>query len=311
MQASIFSGREARGSLIVLLIALSLLSRLQASQILPSVAGDPTSELSVNVEGNVLTASRNNTVSIEIVNIGKYLSNLDVTLNVPSPLILFGDNHWIRSTFKGGDSIRVTVTIFAPSQAAGNTLQGSIVAVYKEAGETKFDSETHLVGFLVRGWIDMTLYDTAVDPDPTGPGSTITVSGNLLNRGIIAAMYTNVSLLAQAPLLAGSIKASYVGQVDPNAPAPFSISAVVDPATPEGLYSLRIQVSYRDDLHADKDLIVSIALNVAKPPAKTEQRPSAIPFVGFFGENALYALVGIVIALVAIGFFIRRRRRAR
>lgn len=91
---------------------------------------------------NVFVASTNGTLSLEIANVSDYLKELDVALTAPAPPVLFGDNHSIRSSFAHGDTIRANLTVFAPSSAAGATVQGSISAVYKVVGETTPSTET-------------------------------------------------------------------------------------------------------------------------------------------------------------------------
>lgn len=268
-----------------------------------------SSNLSVVSSGTVFAASRNNTLTIEISNVGKYLRELDVALTIPPPLVLFGDNHWIRSAFAPGDMIRANLTIFAPSSAAGATLQGSVVAVYKLIGETIPSSETHAISFLVRGWIDVKVYEITVSPDPALPGSEITISGNLLNRGVIAAMYTNVTVAEDEPLVKGSVKPTYVGQVDPNAPAPFSVTAIVDSTVTEGSYQITILVQYRDDVQLDHTVTIPISFAIVSELPKTETTRTGI--VDQLLSNQLLMLaLAVVVILVIVGVIIRRRRKS-
>jgi len=248
-------------------------------------------------------------LGIEISNVGKYVKELDVALTIPPPLVLFGDNHWIRSSFSRGEVIRANLTVFAPSSAAGTTLQGSVDAVYKVVGETIQSTETHAISFLVRGWIDMKVYELAVSPDPALPGSEITISGNLLNRGVIAAMYANVTVAAGQPLLEGSIKPTYVGQVDPNAPAPFSVTALVDSAATNGTYQGTILVYYRDDLQLDQEIAIPFSFAVVSELPKTQTARTSI--LDQLLSNQLLPLApAVVVVLVIAGVYVRRRRKA-
>jgi len=268
-----------------------------------------SANLSVAISGNVLAASRNTTLSVEIANVGKYVRELDVALTIPPPLVLFGDNHWIRPSFSRGDVIRADLTIFAPSSAAGSALQGSLVAVYKVIGETIPSTETHAISFLVRGWIDMKVYEITISPDPALPGSEITVSGNLLNRGVIAAMYANVSLVRTPPLVESSIKPTYVGQVDPNAPAPFSITAVIDPSTAEGNHQVTIVVYYKDDLQMDQAVSIPVKFSVVSELPKTQTATPSI--VEQLISNQLILLgAAVVIVIIIASVYLRRRRKA-
>jgi hypothetical protein len=286
---------------LLALIGLVALSPLTIS----SHAAAPAN-LSITSSTNVFVASTNSTLLLEIMNVGNYLKELDVALTVPSPLVLFGDNHWIRSSFAHGDAIRANLTVFAPSSAAGTTVQGSIVAQYKAAGETTVSSETHAISFLVRGWIDLTVYEVTVDPDPALPGSEITISGNILNRGVVPAMYANVTLAADPPLVEDSVKPTYVGEVDANAPAPFSVTVSVDSGANAGSYQASVLVFYRDDLQADHIITIPVSFNVVSELPKTT---AGSPTITSQLSNPLLLLgVAAVIALLAVAVYLRRRK---
>ena len=269
---------------------------------------DASANLSVTSSGNVFAASRNNTLALEISNVGKYVKELDVALTIPPPLVLFGDNHWIRSWFARGDVIRANLTIFAPSSAAGVTLQGTVVAVYKVVGETTPSTETHALSFLVRGWIDIKVYEITVSPDPSFPGAEIAISGNVLNRGIIPAMYTNVTIAGDPPLVSDSIKPTYVGEVDPNAPAPFSVTAFVDSAAKEGNYEATILVYYRDDLQLDQTVAIPISFGVVSELPNTQTARTSITEELMSNQMFLLA-AAVLIVLVILGVYLHRRRR--
>jgi hypothetical protein len=292
---------DIRTVFLLTLIGLGGLSPLTIS----SHAAAPAN-LSINSSTNVFVASANSTLLLEIVNVGNYLKELDVALTVPSPLVLFGDNHWIRSSFAHGDAIRADLTVFAPSSAAGTTVQGSIVAQYKAVGETTVSSETHAISFLVRGWIDLTVYEITVDPDPALPGSEITISGNILNRGVIPAMYANVTVAADPPLVEDSVKPTYVGEVDANAPAPFSVTALIDSGAKAGSYQASVLVYYRDDLQVDHTITIPVSLSVVSELSKTTTGPPTI--MSQLSNPLLLLGVAAVIALLAVVIYLRRRK---
>lgn len=292
-------------------VAIVLLAMAVASAIVGPVQlghAVSSSNLSVTSSGTVLAASRNSTLAIEISNVGKYMKELDVALTIPPPLVLFGDNHWIRSSFAPGDVIRANLTIFAPSSAAGAALQGSVVAVYKIVGETVPSSETHAISFLVRGWIDIKVYEIEISPDPALPGSEITISGNLLNRGVIAAMYTNVTIIADRSLMEGSVKPTYVGQVDPNAPAPFSVTATVDPAASEGTHQATVVVYYRDDLQLDHTVTIPVSFTVVAQLPMTQTARTGITDQ-LLSNQILFPVLAVIVVLLIVGIYLRRRRK--
>lgn len=268
----------------------------------------PSANLSVASSGTVLEAARNNTLSIEVSNVGKYLKELDVALTIPPPLVLFGDNHWIRTTFSPGESISANLTVFAPSSAAGATSQGSIVATYKVSGETTPTTEPHAISFLIRGWIDIKVYEITLDPNPVLPGQEMTISGSILNRGVIPAMYANVTIDAGKTFGQGSVVPTYVGEIDPNAPAPFTLTAVVESGASDGTHQATISVYYRDDIQADHVIEVPISFTVVSELPTTQTVRTDITSQLLSNQILLLGLA-VVIVLIVIGVYLRRRGR--
>jgi len=294
---------------LLVIIALAIFSPLTTDSHAATSAN-----LAITSSTNVFLASTNSTLLLEITNVGSYLKELDIALTIPAPLVLFEDNHWIRSSFARGDTIRANVTVFAPSSAAGATVQGSVAAVYKVVGETTASTETHAISFLVRGWIDIKVYEVTVDPDPVLPGSEITISGNLLNRGVIPAMYANVTLVSDRPFL-DSVKPSYVGEVDPNAPAPFTVTAIVDSDATAGGHRASILVYYRDDLQVDHAIAVPVSFTVVSELPNIETAKTGIidqllsnP-TGLLSNPAVLLGLVAVILLLAIAAYVRRKKR--
>jgi hypothetical protein len=282
------------------------------------VAHASSANLSVASSGTVLVAARNNTLTIDITNVGKYLKDLDIALTIPPPLVLFGDNHWIRPSFSPGESINANLTVFAPSSAAGTTQQGSVVALYKALGEATLTTENHAISFLVRGWIDIAVYEITVDPELVLPGQEVTISGNILNRGIVSAMYTNVTVDSDETFVQGSVQPTYVGEVDPNAPAPFSVTATVDSSAREGTHEATVSVYYTDDLQFNHVIKIPITFTVVlEIPTTATTRTDIVgqlllvPFVGQLLSVPFLALgIGVIIVLVIVAIYLRRRRRS-
>jgi hypothetical protein len=239
-------------------------------------------------------------------------------LTIPPPLVLFGDNHWIRPSFSPGESINANLTVFAPSSAAGTTQQGSVVALYKALGEATLTTENHAISFLVRGWIDIAVYEITVDPELVLPGQEVTISGNILNRGIVSAMYTNVTVDSDETFVQGSVQPTYVGEVDPNAPAPFSVTATVDSSAREGTHEATASVYYTDDLQFNHVIKIPITFTVVlEIPTTATTRTDivgqllSVPFVGQLLSVPFLALgIGVIIVLVIVAIYLRRRRRS-
>ncbi len=146
----------------------------------------------------------------------------------------------------------------------------------------------------------------------------MTISGNILNRGVIPAMYANVTIAADPPLVENSIKPTYVGEVDSNAPAPFSVTALVDPNTTAGTYRATILLYYRDDLQLDHTIMTAISYTVVAKLPQTETTKTSIVEQALSNpiqllsnllsnQVVLVGLGGLVLAI--IGIYLRRRRQ--
>jgi hypothetical protein len=278
-----------------------------------------SSNLSILLSTNLLVASQNRTVLLKIENVGNFLKELDIALALPPPLVLFGDNHWSRSTFAHGEMISANLTIFAPAFTAGTTAQGSIVGLYKVIGEANPSTETHTISFLIRGWIDLKVYEMSVSPDPVLAGSELTISGSILNRGVIPVMYANVTIVPDPPLVENSIKSTYVGEVDPNAPAPFSVTALVDPSTTTGTYRATIVLHYRDDLQLNQVFTTAISFAVvAKLPQAETTKTGIVEQVlsnpgqllsDLLSNQMIVVSLGALLILAIASMYLRRRRR--
>ena len=297
-------GKTRRSSIIILAV---LVVAIAASGV--RVAHASSANLSVASSRTVLVAARNNTLTINITNVGKYLKDFDIALTIPPPLVLFGDNHWIRPSFSPGESINANLTVFAPSSAAGTTQQGSVVALYKAIGEATLTTENHAISFLVRGWIDIAVYEITVDPDPVLPGQEVTISGNILNRGVVSAMYTNVTVDSDETFVQGSVQPTYVGEVDPNAPAPFSVTATVDSSAREGTHEATVSVYYTDDLQFNHVIKIPITFTVVlELPTTATTRTDivsqllSVPFLALG--------IGVIIVLVVVAIYLHRRSRS-
>ena len=272
------------------------------------VEGAAVARLDMIVSTNRLIAGVNNTVAITLVNNYDDLYDVDAALTLPSPLIISGDNHWRYTVLPKGSSTLISLLMYAPSSAAGNAYSGSLAITYKELGYVYYSSETHTVGFSVHGWVQMIAYGATASPQAVARGSEVAISGNLLNKGNVAAMYTNVTILPSEPLILKSESTAYIGQVDPNSPAPFNLAANIDPSAGEGAYEITFMVSYEDDRYIPHSFTKTVPIQVIREvAARQRQQPNPLevwlPYV-------LAASV-VAIAITALMYVRRRKTRAK
>ncbi|MFQ6124519.1 MAG: COG1361 S-layer family protein [Candidatus Heimdallarchaeota archaeon] len=206
------------------------------------------SRFEVELLPDKITGGRTNLISLRIHNLGtSYSHDTHITIELPPPLILIGmDNELYIDQLLAQSFTEFNLTIYAPEAAIGFTYPIAITVIFKD--QTGIDQlELRQLGLMVIGEIDLLVYDLSLFPSEVPANSNVTVSGSLLNRGNIEAMYVNVTLAEDAHFRTTAMSTYYVGQVDPNAPIPFALTAFLQEGVEEGTYPLTLLIEYRDD----------------------------------------------------------------
>lgn len=236
------------GGLRKCLVVISLLTILLVTFPASNVQGQSAAHLTVTVTGQSLTAGFNNTLVITVKNdfypnIAIY--DVDIAITIPAGLSMFSGSHWHYDSIPLGKAVTISVPVYSPTSSIGTSYQGSITATYKQLGDISYTQETHAFSLSVFGWINLVLYGVILTPALTTPGGNVTISGNILNGGNLAAFNANVTVESDA-LAPGSASNAYVGEVDPNIPRPFSVFVSFKPGLREGNYTLLVKVSAID-----------------------------------------------------------------
>ena len=274
--------------------------------------------LDVNLGVDSIFAGSGSIVPIEIANRGSApASSLSVALTLPSgvagsassvPLVLTGnDNYWYFQSLPAGESVTVHPTFFASNSAIDGTFQIQVTMSYRDnVGAVR--TEQRSIGILVKGPIRIVLQDVAVMPSVVGAGGNVTVAGTIMNEGAVSAMYMNASLLTVPPFVAYDGARSYIGEVSPNTPMPFSLSVGVSRDAENGTYTLPLLLYYKDSYHNTYSIEVPLRVTVqgvVQPPS-SEQPRSAELFS--LTRLATLALIAVVAALSsAATYFLTKR----
>lgn len=205
--------------------------------------------MKVSIVGQDLTAGFNNNVTVFVTNeVYSAIYDVDVSLSLPSsaPLSLLGGNHWHYGMIGMGQTVTIDFQTYAPTSAIDNSYQATLTILYKQLGDVSYTSEDHSISFSVKGWINLVVYGVLVSPTSTTLGGNTTISGNLLNRGNIAAYNANVTIESDA-VADGKTASAYLGEIDPNIPRPFSILVVFRSNLEPGNYTLTVRVTAIDN----------------------------------------------------------------
>jgi hypothetical protein len=233
-------------------MALALLVLLLAP--IGVVQGQTSAHMTVIMTGQTLIAGfYNNNVTITATNSYSSYSiypsgtiyDVDLTVSIPAPLQLVGDNHWHYDSIELQQSVSISFQVYAPTSAIGSSYAGSVTLTYRQLGDISYTEESHSIAFSVQGWIKLTLYGVQVSPSSTPSGGNSTISGNLLNSGNLACYNANVTVEGEA-LAPGAVTSVFLGEVDPNIPRPFSLLVTYKKTLTNGTYSLIITVTAID-----------------------------------------------------------------
>ncbi len=264
--------------------------------------------LSIITSSNRLTGGLDNRFNITLLNTGDVLiSTIDATLSLPSPLIIHGDNDWAFKSLDPGNSRSIPVDIYAPTSSVGATYSGSLNLNYRDDyGESHTDN--YPIGLIVRGRIELTLYDKIVTPQLAEPGSTVSITATLLNKGNMAAKYVNVSIMPNSVLALTMESTAYVGEVEENSPAPFTLTANVSSNVQNGTYPVTIGISYRDDQYVDHSFNVTFYVLVEKDHTGQSIPDDTGGLLGPLSEVGLILLIVLAMSIVIV--FLYRRRHS-
>ncbi|MEM3737609.1 MAG: hypothetical protein QXJ75_05970, partial [Candidatus Bathyarchaeia archaeon] len=166
---------------------------------------------------------------------------------------------------------------------------------------------TNYIGVPLHGRVELVVYDVSTSPSPAEIGNEFTLSFTVLNRGTAPAMYTNVSVIPEFPFQQALGGFPYIGELDPNAPAPISLTAIVSPEAGERDYPLKLSIYYRDEYNQPQTVNQTVNVRVA-PPLQIEKESEATQTSSGLLPIAV-AAVATVVVLALIASRLKGRRK--
>ncbi|MFQ6075252.1 MAG: COG1361 S-layer family protein [Candidatus Bathyarchaeia archaeon] len=255
---------------------------------------------------NRLVGGVDNPFNVTITNNGGVsLSTVDATLTIPSPLVVHGNNSWAFRYLEPEASVLIPLTIFAPVSVIGSTYQGEFQLGYRDAyGQSHID--TYPINLIIIGRIELIVYDKVVSPQPPSPGSRVTITATVLNKGNVAAMYANASILPSPALDLSGESTAYIGEVEENSPIPFTVMANVGSGVENGTYPVTIGISYRDDQYLEHSLNFTVDLVVVRAQTGQDGSTGGWGILSILREGG-WVLLTLLGASVVILILYRRR----
>jgi uncharacterized membrane protein len=274
----------------------------------------PISQVSVSSMVSQIGVGRQSTVAFMISNSGTApVYSPTFSLTTPSGLAVTSNSTFSRSglVINPGKSVKYVANITSgPKTAEGAYIATLTVSYADQFGNTH--SSAFSVGVIAVGQIQMVVQNERISRN----GTSISVTGTLVNEGLANAYYTEVTATLTAGTSQLATSSSYVGEVDSNTPLPVSLSLTI-PATAlasaNGTGTLTLTANYQNDFGQALQFKNSQRVSLSSGPSNggsTSVTTTAGSTVSAGTLNVIRyaALIGIVVAAVVTLAYVRRSR---
>jgi hypothetical protein len=219
------------------------------------------SETSIDLESQYLLAGTTTELSINLSN-NLWNGIVDIELQDPAPLIVGGVSDWSFSNVSEGETLSFLLKIFTPQSALGATGAAVFLVAFSDEHGTEY-FEALSIGLIIRGVIQISVFSSDISASIVHPGETIIISATLLNTGNTNALYTNASLLANEDILVESAASkSYLGELEPDSPLPFSLTAAISSDATAGKVIISCIVYYQDEFFSVYSLNLEFEIDI-------------------------------------------------
>jgi hypothetical protein len=234
-----------------------------------------------------LRAGYDNQLNITVNNDGDVaLSALEFSFSVPAPLISEGKSQWSLNYLQAGGTFSIPVVVYVPSSSIGNTYNSGLTASCRDDyGQSQ--TYNFAVGLIIVGNVELSVYSNAVKPQLVSNGSKVEI--------------TTTSILPNAILDLTLESSAYIGDVDENSQAPFTVAANVSKDTLTGLYPVTLRIYYRNDQNVDNSFDFIFNLQVLSD-SKTETAKND------FNSSEIALVLAIIVAAAVATVFVYKRQ---
>ena len=252
--------------------------------------------LRLSITPGELTIGRRSRIRIRLENTGGHsLSEIEMSLSPEGALKIFGLTSFYIEKLPPGESRLIETEVYVPL-VASQTASLKVAVTYLDDDLWISRSETHHLSVLLRGFIDISLTDTAVIPSAPTPGSPFSITITITNIGTSTA-YAAYAIpdLRGLPLRSFGPRSVYVGNIETNLPTTITINLQLENTTQRRIV-LPVIIRYLDNLRTPHNVTFNIPINVA-PLIKSEIHASKPRKTGMSIQDPL--LLGIIAILIA------------
>ena len=258
----------------------------------------------VNVSSNYLFGGFETRINITVQN-NAWDGTVQISFGIQSPLVIHGNSSWTFRSVVPDQELNVSVVVYAPQAAIGNTFTGTLTISYDDEYGNSY-TENHNIGFVVRGHVSLVAYDWTIMPNPASQGGKVSISATLLNKGTATAMFVNVSIRPNEILVLTQESSSYIGDVEENSPVPFTVAAYVKSDVQNGTYPVTITVTYTDDLFEEHTFNITVYVRVQKSSSEESESEEKVSFIDLLYQGGLTILISAVALIAIVVLFLRK-----
>ncbi|MFX0094814.1 MAG: hypothetical protein ACFFBD_23970, partial [Candidatus Hodarchaeota archaeon] len=287
---------------------------------------DKVPQTEFNISSQYIEAGIENTLNLNISN-ERWLGIVDCAFSAQTSagglagfslegsestaLAVKGDTEWNFESVNPGDNLSVPVVIFASTSLVGSSADVSFSVNYTDKYHISYQ-ETFEVSLIIRGRLIIRIYDANISATQLRRNDKVSVKATLLNVGNINANFLNVSFINDMNYLTLTTSSkAYLGELEPDSPLPFSISARIYQWAQLGTIPIQCTIIYEDDLYNEYEIILTFEVEVleAVSTQSGENGTGRDPLASLAELGVTFLLIAATVAIVVI-IFLRYRKRA-
>jgi len=270
-----------------------------------TVSVDKIRTTTISLSSNYLTGGLENPVNVTLRNnLWKGTVEIQISLPAQAPFVLYGNSSWTFRDIEPNGSISIEPRIYVPTSSIGTTFTVTLTVSYSDLYGRSFTG-TYNIGLIVRGLINFVVYDINVTPKPAYPGSTVTITATLLNKGNFAATNVNASIQSNPILMLYSLSTFYIDQIDKNSPEPLSLKAYVSSNLADGTYPMTLTISYTDDQLAEHSMNIVTYVTVAQKTGDGTDQSKETSLLSFLMDGGWTIIALIATSFVLLALYLR------
>ncbi len=264
------------------------------------------SETFLEIDSQYIQAGTTSNLLANLTN-NLWKGQVEVEVQIPSPLIVEGNSSWSFFNVTENEQLSIPVEIFTPVTAMGSTGAVSFAIQFvDEHGTTYF--ETVSIGLIVHGWILISVFSSDISLNAAYEGENVVVSATLLNTGNTNALYANASLQSDVDIFTETESLrSYLGELEPDSPLPFSLSGTINSSALIGEHQIRCVVYFQDDLYSVHKITINFTISILSQSQTTGSVSSSIDLFSLALGSGITLFLGGGTLLAIVIVFLRRK----